>query len=424
VAGNKKALQRSLMDTTSFTEDVSQSVHPIHLAAYNGRLEFLQDLFRYTKDPKSFIDARTRETGDLQLDELEAKIVFFNETKDLWQLGENIPGGTPLHFAAANKHIDVVEFLIREGANMEVRDEYGLTAIQHAVEEPVSADVFQLLAVAGANVNTRDYRGNTPFMRAAMAGAVDTLRVMGKYNIEIGARTIYGETALHLAIDSGKTEAAELLITLGLDLMTPDSGGQSAIQTAVYEEQYTFASKHLPEVDSLDNNIEGSILNVATACAAGSDNNALVEKLLVRVPNDKANEYVNFCSAYGTPLYCSAFRGKISVMESLLLKGAQVNLVGGPLGTPLIAACTMGRVEAVSFLLKRGATLDFIKEDGTIASAFEAARDHDEVLMLLERFESKGIEGLDEPLPHKKANISKVDEILAVFEARKIATEE
>jgi ankyrin repeat protein len=206
--------------------------------------------------------------------------------------------------------------------------------------------------------------------------------------------------------------------------MTPDFGGQSAIQTAVYWEQYSFASKHLPEVDSLDNNIEGSILNVATARAAGSGNNALVEKLLVRVPDNKANEYVNFSSAFGTPLYCSAFRGNISTMESLCLKGAQINLVGGPLGTPLFAACTTGRVEAVSFLLKRGATLDFIKEDGTIVSAFEAAREHDEILSLLERFKLKGVKSLSEPLPRKKVDMSKVDEIIAVFEARKIAAEE
>jgi len=418
---NEKALER-ILEMTPIGE-MAQSVSPMHLAAYNGELGFLQDLFRVSKDPKSLIHARTRDTGGLPLNEEEPQAVFFDEEEDVWRLGKNIPGGTPLHFAAANGHINVVEFLVKEGANIEARDEFGLTAIQHAVRKPVSTDIFELLAVAGANVNTRDSRGETPFMRTAREGATDTLKVMLKYDVEIAACTIGGETALHLAVYSGEIEAAELLISLGLGIMTLNVWGRSAIQIAVDEQEYSFASRHLPEVDFHVDNYEGSILNTATANFAKSCNDEFIKKLLERAPNNKAEQYFNLRSACGTPLYCSAFRGNISVMESLILKGAQVNLVGGPLGTPLIAACTMGRVEAVSFLLKKGATPDYIKEDGTVASAIEAARDHDEVLLLLERLKSKGIESLDEELPRRKADISRVDEILAAFEARKIAAE-
>lgn len=420
--GNTKALLRILERAPSTTEKMTSPIHPIHLAAYSGHLEFVRVLLRHSKDPHILVDIRTREEKVVPPNELEARNVYLG--RNSWQLGEDITGGCPLHFAAANGHLDVVEFLVRDGANLEVRDEYGLTAIQYAVEEPVSTDVFQLLAVAGSNVNTRDYMGRTPFMRAAGAGSVNTLKVMLEYNVEIAAHNLNGETALHLAVDTGEIEAAELLVTLGLDPLDPDCKGRSAIQTAIYEEHYSFALRHLPEVDPLRSNIEGSILNTATTCAAGSDNNALVEKLLERVPIDKANEYVNFSSAAGTPLYCSAVRGNIPVMQSLLHRGAQINLVGGPLGTPLLAACKIGRLEVVSFLLKKRAIIDDINNDGTISSAIEAARDHDDILMLLDRFKSTGIERLAEPLARRKANISKVDEILAVFEARKTAAEE
>lgn len=70
-------------------------------------------------------------------------------------------GGTPLQLAAFYGHTEVARFLVKNGANLEVRDRNGSTPLLVAsfFGHP---DIVKLLLDSGADVNAQNNNGRTP----------------------------------------------------------------------------------------------------------------------------------------------------------------------------------------------------------------------------------------------------------------------
>jgi len=106
---------------------------------------------------------------------------------------------TPLHYAAANGHIDLVQiFLLNE-----------------------------------ADVNAvNDFR-ETPLHCAAGKGQVEVVKLLlSVKRIDLDLQTDEGWTALHLAAEKGHPEVVELLVRHGADVHIQDKGGEVAVEYA------------------------------------------------------------------------------------------------------------------------------------------------------------------------------------------------
>jgi ankyrin repeat protein len=403
--GDEKILEAIIERASYITEKGPQA---FRIAACLGHVKILQLLFSHMDDPKSLLEARSDGTAAVK-----------NYDRLYWasQIGTEIGQGTSLHFAAMYNRIEAVEFLLRAGADLEARDEEGLTALQHSIERCDSTDVTELLVSAGANISTRDREGLTPLMRAARRGTLASLKIiLSKYDEEVlHARDRWGKTALHHAIEDCQLSAAKELVKLGAQVNILDYAGISPLQSAIVNHQSQFVLENLPRIDTYFSERYGSLLNMAVS----RKNTEVVMELLKRVPDEKMDRYVNLNCELGTPLYASASLGNISIMEELLAKGAMVNIVGGPLGTPLMGACEMDQMEAVSFLLKKGAKLECVKPNGAKITAEQAARKNDYTQLILQRFKEKGGEAFDEKIPTKKADVEKMDETLRILKERK-----
>jgi ankyrin repeat protein len=78
---------------------------------------------------------------------------------------------TPLHYAAANRRIEVAEVLISAGANVNSQNR-DWTPLHYAAANG-SLDIVRILVNAGANVNAHSSEGKTPLYLASSCGHPD-----------------------------------------------------------------------------------------------------------------------------------------------------------------------------------------------------------------------------------------------------------
>ena len=84
---------------------------------------------------------------------------------------------TPLHYAAMNNHLDVVQYLCEEGAAMEARGVSGWTSL-HWAAHMGHLPVVQYLCKKGAAVEARNGEGNTPLHLAAESGHLHVMQCL------------------------------------------------------------------------------------------------------------------------------------------------------------------------------------------------------------------------------------------------------
>jgi len=137
-------------------------------------------------------------------------------------------GFVPLHMVCGDK--DIVEMLIAKGADVNAKDKYGWTPLDTAVYG--QKDIVALLIRAGANVNSRYDWGQTPLFWAAQAGQADVADLLIANGAEIDARDENGRTALYHAAWWGNRDVAELLISKGANVNVRDVQGHSPLWQA------------------------------------------------------------------------------------------------------------------------------------------------------------------------------------------------
>lgn len=81
--------------------------------------------------------------------------------KNLLDINAQIPVLTALHYASGAGCLEVVEFLIKEGANIDAAKYERWTAL-HAAAYKGNLEIIKLLLEKGANPHIRDTDGHTP----------------------------------------------------------------------------------------------------------------------------------------------------------------------------------------------------------------------------------------------------------------------
>jgi hypothetical protein len=83
-------------------------------------------------------------------------------------------GLTPLMIATQIGRFEIVEWLIRNGANMNVKDDLGFTALHHAIDKKQS-EIASYLSDNGSEINSKDIYGNTALDIAILNGGKERL---------------------------------------------------------------------------------------------------------------------------------------------------------------------------------------------------------------------------------------------------------
>lgn len=111
---------------------------------------------------------------------------------DVPDLGRLTPLARQTYLGAA----PMVAWLLENGADPDLEDSSGETAL-HSAANRGEHEVIGLLVAANANIEATDRRGNTPVLRAVMAGQLEATRILLELGSDPNARSEDG-TALSL----------------------------------------------------------------------------------------------------------------------------------------------------------------------------------------------------------------------------------
>src|SRR5215216_938047 len=151
-------------------------------------------------------------------------------------------GTTALHWAVRLDDLNLVNRLIRAGANVKASNRYGVTPIQLACLNGSASAVGRLLE-GGESANATGPYGETALMVCARAGTPDAAKVLIAHGAMVDAVESWrGQTALMWAAAQGHPDMMKVLIEAGADV-----NARSALQK--WERQRTLEprDKWLPE---------------------------------------------------------------------------------------------------------------------------------------------------------------------------------
>jgi ankyrin repeat protein len=323
--------------------------------------------------------------------EFSAGPLSFTNSADLDWMNKNY-GQPPLLWAAESGYTSVVQLLIaRLNVDIGFTDNLGQTAVQLAAAKG-HLQVVERLLQEGADVNAAAAitSGRTALRAAAEGGHLTVVERLLQEGADVNAAagTFDGRTSLQAAAGGGHLTVVERLLQEGADVnaAAAASNGRTALQAAAAGGYLTVVERLLQE--GADVNAAAGTFDGRTSlqAAAGGGHLIVVERLLQEGAN------VNAAAAAGngrTALQAAAGGSHPEVVDRLLQEGADVNAAAAGNGrTALQAAAAGGHLTVVERLLQEGADVNAaVAFDGRTAIQAAAAGGH---LTVVERLLQEG----------------------------------
>lgn len=301
---------------------------PLHLAVKNDHKDVVELLLLYKADVNGRAADMTAQVNAYQKAHPDENVAYPNMRE------------TPLHMAAMNGHMDMVELLLTNKANVNAEEYGGFTPLLNAVLGD-HKDVAELLLANGADVNAGN-SGQTPLHLAARYGYKDMAVLLLTNKADVNARFSNGQTPLQMAIGGmvfpdtrpGCEDVIKLLVTNHADVNAKDKSGKTALIMAV-EGWYPDIVKLLI-ASGADVNAKQKNGRTALDDTVQQGNRNFAKVLLA----NKAE--VNTIDTNGwTPLHFAAELGQKDMAELLLVNGAEANAKDDHGDTPLDIATDM-----------------------------------------------------------------------------------
>jgi ankyrin repeat protein len=265
-------------------------------------------------------------------------------------------GMTALHWAAMRNDTALAQVLLHAGANVRAATRInGYTptflAAQHGYPE-----ILELLLKAGADAKAASSTGSTPLMLAAASGNVQAVTLLLDAGADVNARdTAKGQTALMYAAANNRVPVITLLTARGADV--------------------TIGSKVLDLYEFTAEDSEGRPSQGQAATTAAQQEPRPVQRVRAapaprppQVPGvDRGWVYTELVGYMGglTPLLLAAREGHTGAVTALLEAGADVNQVSaGDRTSAVLIATINGQYDLAKLLLDRGADPTIPAENG------------------------------------------------------------
>lgn len=294
-----------------------------------------------------------------ELSEFLSQNVFYGETKKIrykaiYYILENegylIDMGTVLNKLKSCDNIQEQIHIIKKNKEILYIRNNGMILQEYLL---MNNDI-QTLSILYKNkcvqIDTKDTNGEVLLIKACRSGRIDAIEFLLDIGVSIDARTRNGDTALMIACGENRLDIVKLLVERGANINAQGRCNQTALMYAC-----EFKSKDI--VEYLINN--GADINTKT----NHGSTALIYTFLTYAKNDKNN---------------------IEITKLLLESGADVN-VRGEYGTALVYAVKYWNKDVVKMLLDHGANINVTDNKGENIFKIANRRKDKEILDVLSK---------------------------------------
>ena len=132
---------------------------------------------------------------------------------------------------AANNDVECIKECIRQGVDINIRDEFRRTPVMIASQK--STDVLRYLIDEGADLDCVDGNRFAAINIAAFDGDVECLKLLVDAGVDVNHKTIGGETPLMHATINGHVEIVKYLVRNGAVITQRDDEGRDAVRHAI-----------------------------------------------------------------------------------------------------------------------------------------------------------------------------------------------
>lgn len=266
---------------------------------------------------------------------------------------KNYRGKTPLYEAIANGNKAAAEILLKNGADPNIRDDTGWSALNLACLYEENADLIEMMFLSKditPVVQTND--GNTPLHIASICGNSNIAELLLKHKFDPNVRNKNGETPAICAVIKNQPDILRSLIAAGADINILESNEYSALHIAAMH-------NHLECVKSL---VENGAL----------DPNILALRIAIKYKNWEVVSYLtglifNINFEYNgdlPPLLSAAKLGHENVLIFLLQLGMDPNLTTVSGKSAMHYAAEKGLLLCMQHLVAAGGDPNLKEEDG------------------------------------------------------------
>jgi len=277
-------------------------------------------------------------------------------------------GRTALHYAIINGSKEIVDLLLKSGADINAKDKRSLTPL-FVASVFGNEDIMKLLLENNADPNARDNEKETPifyaiFRSTKLKNAKEVVKILLRYGADVNAVNKNGRTLLHLAVSYADLDLIKLLVENGANINTKDNNGRTVLYDAINrvkkenEDKIKEIIKYLLEKGANPNETIRLKLPL---------NTLLKERIIGMLSYDaykargvKDEDNIVFVRS---PLSTAIEMKNLELVKLLVEHGADVN-PKFPNPNPLSEAAAAGSKEIILYLLEKGADVNRIDDMG------------------------------------------------------------
>ncbi|EAX96060.1 hypothetical protein TVAG_265490 [Trichomonas vaginalis G3] len=209
----------------------------LDLSFYSGNHEIMTECLKYQSPTyltmhfaiashnSDFVSFLMNEHGvEIELQEcgryrdLDSFLMYLDKTKDINKC---------FAYSIFFKYIPLSEHFLSQGADIEAKGYIGDTALYCAAEKNMP-EIVEFLIKKGANVNYSECLSyKTPLHIAADRGNTEVVKILVSHGANIFAENIVSQTPLHCATLFDSHEIAEILISHSANINAQDRGGST-----------------------------------------------------------------------------------------------------------------------------------------------------------------------------------------------------